>query len=267
MISSDTGRMSELAAIAWIGRRDALGSDETAVKDRRLFEVADQSRVAGMDAIGAALSHELNQPLTALVIYLQSLQRQTRLQPGAVSSAIEEIAGKALREAERATEIVRRMRRLSLRAEPDRRPIDLNALARETLEIAFMGVTRRPAIDQRLTTALPAISGDPVQIRQVMVNLLRNAAEATEKVARPRIVIATEAADGVANFTVGDNGPGIDPKIEGRLFRAFETSKPQGQGLGLAISRMIAQNHGGDLVVRSKAGERGAMFSLKLPLK
>jgi two-component system, LuxR family, sensor kinase FixL len=259
--------MNDLGAMEWSGRREASGHDEAKASDRRLFEVADQTRVAGMDAMGAALSHELNQPLTALVIYLQSLQRQTRAQSGSVNAALEEIAGKALREAERATEIVRRMRRLSLRAEPDRQPIDLNALARETLEIAFIGVTRRPAIDRRLTSELPQVSGDPVQVRQVMVNLLRNAAEATAKVARPRIVIATEAADGMAHFTVGDNGPGIDPRIEGRLFRAFETSKPQGQGLGLAISRMIAQNHGGDLVVKSKAGEKGAMFSLKLPLK
>jgi signal transduction histidine kinase len=68
-------------------------------------------------------------------------------------------------------------------------------------------------------------------------------------------------------FTVSDNGPGIDPKIAGRLFRAFETSKPNGQGLGLAISRMIAHNHGGDLVMKSKDGARGAIFSLKLPLR
>ncbi|MGL4242485.1 MAG: sensor histidine kinase [Beijerinckiaceae bacterium] len=235
--------------------------------ERRLFEVIDQTRVAGMDAIGAALSHELNQPLTALTIYLQSFQRQTKAGGAAANPALQEIADKALKEAERAIDIVRRMRRLSLRSEPDRRPVDINALANETLEDALLGVSAKPAIVRRFSGDLPLAPGDPVQLRQVLSNLLRNAAEATENVAQPRIIITTELMDGMLQLTVADNGPGIDPKVEGRLFRAFETSKPQGQGLGLAISRMIAQNHGGDLVMKSQPGDKGAVFLLKLPLK
>ncbi len=234
---------------------------------RRLFEVVDQTRMAGMDAMGAALSHELNQPLTALVLYLQSLQRQARKPGSEAVAAVSEIADKALKEAERAIEIVRRMRRLSLKAEPERNPIDINALCVEMMEMAIVGAGLQPIVEMRLAADLPMAAGDPVQIRQIMVNLVRNAAEATAQVATPRISVSTEAADGMVYFTVRDNGPGIDQKIEGRLFRAFETSKPQGQGLGLAISRMIAQNHGGDLVVKSKAGDRGAVFSLKLPMK
>jgi two-component system, LuxR family, sensor kinase FixL len=235
--------------------------------DRRLFEVVDQTRVAGMDAMGAALSHELNQPLTALMIYLQSLQRQAKTADSVQLTPLLEIAEKAVREAERAIEIVRRMRRLSLRAEPDRQPIDINGLAEETLEMAILGMGQEPRIDRRMAANLPVVMGDPVQIRQIMVNLLRNAAEATSKVSMPRILVSTEAQGNMMYFSVSDNGPGIDPKIEGRLFRAFETSKPNGQGLGLAISRMIAQNHGGDLVMKPKVGSRGALFSLRLPLR
>jgi two-component system, LuxR family, sensor kinase FixL len=235
--------------------------------DRRLFEVIDQTRVSGMDAIGAALSHELNQPLTALMIYLQSFQRQTKVGAAAANPSLQEIADKAVKEAERAIDIVRRMRRLSLRAEPDRRPVDINALANETLEDALLGVSSKPSIERRFASDMPLVPGDPVQIRQVMMNLLRNAAEASEQVPHPRITVITELVEGMLNFIVIDNGPGIDPKVEGRLFRAFETSKSHGQGLGLAISRMIAQNHGGDLVIKSKRGDRGAIFALKLPLK
>ncbi len=239
-----------------------------AASDRRiLYEVIDQNRLAGIDAVGAALSHELNQPLTALVIYLQALQRRTAASGMTAGGQIHEIAEKALREAERATDIVRRMRRLSLRAEPERQPIDINALASETIDNALVGVPTHPVIERDFARDLPAVLGDPVQIRQVMVNLIKNAAEATQLVDVPRIAISTSRDEGMVHFTVRDNGRGIDPRIVGKLFRAFETSKANGQGLGLAISRMIAQNHGGDLVMTSAGGDQGAAFALKLPLK
>jgi two-component system, LuxR family, sensor kinase FixL len=104
-----------------------------------------------------------------------------------------------------------------------------------------------------------------VQIRQVIVNLLRNASEACAGVKAPEITVSTSEARGSVLLSVGDNGPGIDPKIADRLFRAFETSKTNGQGIGLAISRMIAQNHGGDLFLDTKAPRGGAVFCLRLP--
>jgi two-component system, LuxR family, sensor kinase FixL len=239
----------------------AATSTAALAESQRVFDVADRTRAAGMDAIGATLSHELNQPLTALLLYLQSLQRLG----GTPQSG--ELLTKALKEAERASDIVRRMRRLSLKAEPDRQPVSMNDLCREVIDLALVSASRRPRIDFSLAPDLPAISGDPVQLRQIIVNLLRNAAEAAGKTPRPAIFLSTAVHDGMVQLTVADNGPGVDPVIAGRLFKAFETNKPSGQGLGLAISRMIAQNHLGDVVMKSAPGEKGAVFALRLPLK
>jgi two-component system, LuxR family, sensor kinase FixL len=228
------------------------------------MDTAEETRAAGMDAMGAALAHELNQPLTALMLYLQSLKRIER---GSGSLDSRELLDKALNEAERATDIVRRMRRLSLRPEPDRRPVDLNVLCRDVIDLALLGVPRRPRLRTSLAPDLPIVQADPVQLRQVIVNLLRNAAEAAAGSKSPAVFLSTAVHDSAVQLTVADNGPGVDPQIASKLFRAFETSKSNGQGLGLAISRMIAQNHGGDVVMKSAAGEQGAVFALLLPLK
>jgi two-component system, LuxR family, sensor kinase FixL len=228
------------------------------------FDVAEESRAAGVDAIGAALAHELNQPLTALTLYLHSLKR---IAPHTQGGETEGVIDKALAEAERATDIVRRMRRLSLRSEPDRRPVNLNEISREVMDLALVNLTKRPRVRNSLAPDLPLVAGDPVQLRQIIVNLLRNAAEAAVTARAPAIFLSTAVHEGMVQLTVADNGPGVDPRVAPRLFRAFETSKPNGQGLGLAISRMIAQNHGGDVVMKSAAGESGAVFALKLPLQ
>jgi two-component system sensor kinase FixL len=245
----------KVAAPSVLERAGALAENQ------KLFDANDQSRMAGMDAIGAALAHELNQPLTALQLYLQTLQRMGD------SGGAQSIVDKALGEAQRAADIVRRMRRLSIKAEPDRRPIALNDLCREVIDLALSSALRKPRMDFSLAPDLPAIEGDPVQLRQIIVNLLRNAAEAVAKEPRPAIFLSTAVHDGMVQLSVADNGPGVDPVTARRLFMAFETSKPNGQGLGLAISRMIAQNHLGDVVLKSAPGEKGAVFALRLPLK
>jgi two-component system sensor kinase FixL len=253
--------MNEKSAASDRAEKDAAAATAALAESQRLFDVADRTRAAGMDAIGAALSHELNQPLTALLLYLQALQRQGG------SPETGELVAKALTEAERASDIVRRMRRLSLKAQPDRQPVSMNDLCREVIDLALVSAPRRPRLDFSLAPDLPLIAGDPVQLRQIVVNLLRNAAEAASKAPRPAIFLSTAVHDGMVQLTVADNGPGVDPAIARRLFKAFETDKPNGQGLGLAISRMIAQNHLGDVVMKSAPGEKGAVFALRLPLK
>jgi len=244
----------------------SLGVSEKSGVDPQLFETLEQTRKAGFDAIGAALAHELNQPLAALSLYLQSLRKRCERDPNADAMVLE-LADKASREAQRAGEIVRRMRRLSLKAEPERQPVDLNALAAECAEAALPPVGRKPELRRLLDPALPPVLADPVQIRQVVVNLLRNAAEATTRTPRPRIEVVTQARPGSVRLVVADNGPGIGPGMAEKLFRAFETSKSGGMGLGLAISRMIAQNHGGDLVLDSQEAGEGARFELRLPVQ
>ncbi|MGL4636012.1 MAG: sensor histidine kinase [Beijerinckiaceae bacterium] len=223
-------------------------------------------RLSEVDAMGAALAHELNQPLAALSIYLQSLQKIARKMDGDQITMINELVEKALRETARTSDIVRRMRRLTLRSEPERQHVDINGIAEESIDVVMAGMSKKPAITRNFGTALPAISGDPNQIRQVLVNLLRNAVEASHDANEPHITITTSLKNGMSHIIVADNGRGLDPKVIDRLFRAFETSKPNGLGLGLAISRMIAQNHGGDLVLESEGNSAGACFALRLPL-
>ncbi len=233
---------------------------------RQSFETLERSRKAGFDAMGAALAHELNQPLAALTLYLQSLSRRLDREPSA-DPMLRELAGKASNEAQRAGDIVRRMRRLSLRAEPERQVIDLNALARECAETGLAAALRRAELRLQFDPDLPPVLADPVQIRQVVLNLLRNAAEATNRVNTPVIEVSTQGRRDSVRLSVADNGPGIGANMAAKLFRAFETSKADGMGLGLAISRMIAQNHGGDLVLEQAGDCQGAKFELRLPVQ
>jgi two-component system, LuxR family, sensor kinase FixL len=254
---SANGSMNSYAA-------DTFPAAKVRPESRRSSETAEQSMAAGFDAMGAALAHELNQPLAALTIYLQSLQRQMRSTP---DTATAELVEKALREAGRAGDIVKRMRRFTSRSEPERQTVDLNAVAEESIDVILAaGGNASLRIMRDFQADLPNVLCDGVQIRQVMVNLLANAVEAGAGKRGLTIGVATEVRDGQAHFIVSDNGPGVDPRFENRLFKAFETSKPQGLGLGLAISRMIAQNHGGDLAFESNAG-RGARFGLRLPIR
>jgi two-component system, LuxR family, sensor kinase FixL len=233
---------------------------------RRFVKALEQSKASGIDAMGSALAHELNQPLAALTIYLQSLRRLCAKSPD-TAAIVSEMVDKSLREAERAGEIVRRMRRFSARSEPDRQPMDMNAMAEESIELALVGASKAIMVERDFETSTPLIMCDPVQIRQIMVNLLKNAVEATSRKSLPRIFVTTSVSNGFAHFRISDNGPGITPVMAGRLFKAFETSKPQGMGLGLAISKMIAQNHHGDLVLDTGGSGGGACFGLKLPTR
>jgi two-component system sensor kinase FixL len=225
------------------------------------------ARVNAMDEMGAAVAHELNQPLTAVLLYLQALTRKLKSGEAAVEQAVLEILGKASREAERAGSIIQRMRQFVERREPERQPIDLRKLVDEALEVTLLGndgaaveVVRDEAPD------LPLLEADPIQVQQILINLIRNAIEAVKSRDDRWIRIAMRTTDGFLLVEVEDSGPGIPEETVRNLFKAFSTSKKTGLGLGLAISRSIAQNHGGDLLVEPGGGGRGATFVLSLPL-
>ncbi len=246
------------------------GSAHTALLNhdagRRFVEAFEQTQASGLDAMGAALAHELNQPLAALTIYLQSLQRYC-LKATDTAPILQEMVDKSLREAMRAGEIVRRMRRFSARSEPDRQPFDINRLVEESIDLALLEKSRTITLNRDFETDMPPLSGDSGQIRQIVVNLIRNAIDATSGKSLPRITVSTALSHGFCYIKVSDNGPGVSDTMTGRLFKAFETSKPQGMGLGLAISRMIAQNHNGDLALEPGGNGGGACFGLKLPAR
>lgn len=230
-------------------------------------QLVQMARVNAMDEMGAAVAHELNQPLTAVMLYLQALSRKLKSGEATLEPAVLEILGKASREAERAGSIIQRMRQFVEKREPDRQPVDIRRLIDEALEITLLGndgATVEVVRDE--APNLPSLEGDPVQIQQILINLIRNGIEAVKQRDERWIRIALRPADGRLLIEVEDSGPGIPSETVRNLFKAFSTSKKTGLGLGLAISRSIAQNHGGDLLVEPGGGGRGATFVLSLPL-
>jgi len=227
------------------------------------------ARVSTMDEMGAALAHELNQPLTALMLYLQAVERACERpdSPGPIPENVLAVLHKAVREAERAGNIIQRMRQFVEKRNPQRRLVAINPLVEDALELTQFG-TRPGAtrIKCDFEVDLPQLLVDPVQIQQILVNLARNALEAVKGQPKPEIAITTCRAENNVVIRVEDNGPGIQAEAIPDLFKAFASSKNQGLGLGLAISKTIAQSHGGTLEVDPGGKGRGARFTLSLPL-
>lgn len=226
------------------------------------------ARVSAIDEMGAALAHELNQPLTALMLYLQAVERACAKHSAAnlLPPNMLGILEKAVREAERAGSIIQRMRQFVEKRDPMRRLVDLNPLIEDAIELTRLGSAPGTRIDRAFTNNLPKLPVDPVQIQQVVVNLVRNGLEAIKTCDVQVVTVSTLRTEIGVAMKVEDSGPGIRVDAIPELFKAFSSSKSQGLGLGLAISRTIAQNHGGDLTVDPGGNGRGATFTLHLPL-
>ncbi len=228
-------------------------------------QLVHMTRISAMDEMGAAIAHELNQPLTAILLYLQAVSRKAQSDEN-FNPVLLDVIEKAVSEAGRAGEIIQRMRQLVEKKEPERTEIDVEDFARSCIDLVEMGHRSDRSIFH-LDTALdlPVLSADSVQIRQVLVNLLRNAREAVAKQKIQRVTLSVSAPEGFIEFRVNDNGDGVPKHMIPELFKAFSGQKRKGLGLGLAISRSIAQNHGGDLYLDTEATQPGATFVLKLP--
>lgn len=232
-------------------------------------DLVHMARVSAMDEMGAALAHELNQPLTAIMLYLQAASRTiSRSVQGAPLpvDTFKQVLEKAVHEAERAGAIISRMRHFVEKREPQRRNVDLRAIVDEAVELVMLGQRNPPRVAREYEMDLPLVSVDAVQIQQIIVNLIRNAIEALKGRENPRIVIEVQSEAEHVLVSVEDNGPGLAPSAIPTLFKAFSSSKRTGMGLGLSISRTIAQNHAGDLSVDPGGGGRGARFNLQLPI-
>jgi two-component system sensor kinase FixL len=231
-------------------------------------ELVHLARVSAMDEMGSAVAHELNQPLTAVMLYLQAVTRRISALngDGPKDPMIIETIDKAKREAERAGNIIQRMRHFVEKREPDRRAVQLGPLVDDTLELTSVGTNSEGiATSVELPENLPMIEADPIQVQQILVNLLRNAFEAVRGSTNPQVVIRAAYSSQSVTISIEDSGPGIPQEVHERLFKAFSTSKRTGMGLGLSISRSIAQNHGGDLTVDPGGNGKGATFKLTLP--
>ncbi|MCB1508345.1 MAG: PAS domain S-box protein [Hyphomicrobiaceae bacterium] len=242
--------------------------------ERRVSQLQAQlvhlARVSAMDEMGAAIAHELNQPLTAVMLYLQAAERSLKKLNGDSphDPAIANLLQKGLREADRASSIIQRMRNFVERREPERRWIDIVNLIDDSVDLTLLGANANTVrVRRRYEESLPDVEADPVQIQQILVNVLRNAVEASRGAREPWLAVSTAFTGSSVTVSVEDSGPGIPSEVMPTLFKAFSTGKRTGMGLGLAISRTIAQNHGGDLTVDPGGNGRGATFILTLPAK
>jgi two-component system, LuxR family, sensor kinase FixL len=228
-------------------------------------EIMRMLRMLALDELGAALSHEVNQPLTALMLYLQAVARAIEKQtPGSDLSKVLTILEKAAHEAERVGDIVQRVRQFTEKRSPERQLVDLAPLVTEAIELAVVGSAPSTRIIQVSAPDLPRVLVDPLQIQQVVVNLVRNALETNKLRLASEVRVVTRREAHQILVVVEDDGPGIPPETLRDLFKPF--SARMVEGLGLAISRTIAQNHGGALSVDPGNGGHGARYALTLPL-
>ena len=230
-------------------------------------ELAHVGRVMTLGELTASISHEVNQPLAAVLTNGQVCLRLLALEtprPDEMRAAVERI----VRDANRASEVIQRIRALAKRSEPQMVSLGINDVIREAIllvqrEVLSHGVSLRT----ELASGLPAVLGDRVQLQQVIINLLINGVEAMAPITdRPHeIVIRSQQHEaGHVHVAVQDSGIGIDAETAERLFSAFFTTKPSGMGMGLSISRSIIRAHGGRLWA-SPNTDHGAAFQFTVP--
>lgn len=232
-------------------------------------ELAQVSRLGIMGEMAAALAHELSQPLAAIVNFLGAAELMLERVESPMSDRMADAVRRAGDQATRAGEIIRRLRAFITRGEADMRVNIIDGLVREAAALAMVNSsTLGIQVFYDFENGAREILADRVQIQQVLVNLIRNALDAMRSagVTRPELHITTSLIDNdYLMISVADNGPGVGPEILNDLFVPFATTKAEGLGFGLSISRRIVEAHGGELTAQSTLG-CGAVFQFTIPI-
>jgi len=228
-------------------------------------ELVHISRLTALGEMASALAHELNQPLSAIANYMKGSRRLLENKADDASIIIRDAMDKAAEQSLRAGQIIRRLRDFVARGETERRFESLRKLLEEASALALVGAKDRGVrVTYAFDPGLDQVLADKVQIQQVVLNLVRNAIEAMEQSQRRDLLICTEAGDdGMAVVKIVDTGAGIAPEIAGQLFQPFVTTKSQGLGVGLSISRTIVESHGGRISAEPNP-EGGTIFRFTL---
>ena len=225
------------------------------------------ARVTSLGALTASIAHEVNQPLSGIITNASTCLRMLAADPPNVDGA-RETARRTIRDGNRASDVITRLRALFSKKDATTESVDLNEATREVIALSLSELQRnRVILRAELADDLPPVTGDRVQLQQVILNLLLNASDAMSGVDdRPRqLVIRTERDEGDrVRLTVQDAGVGFDPQAVDRLFEAFYTTKSDGMGIGLSVSRSIIESHHGRLWATPNDGP-GATFSFSIP--
>ncbi|WP_321927710.1 ATP-binding protein [Paraburkholderia guartelaensis] len=258
----DQGRRQFIGALM-----DVTGARQTAGKLRQLEgELSRASRASALGELSASIAHEVGQPLAAIVTNGEACQRWLERTPPNIKeviSCVKEITD----EANRAADIVQRVRRLMKGAPPEQLPVDVAELVQEVVVLVRTEADRNRCSLAVETGEIPLrVMGDRVQLQQVLINMAINAMQAMSVVpGRRRLEVAVVQAEGdKVVFSVRDNGPGVSEENLPRLFDAFFTTRREGMGMGLAICASIVEAHGGNIWAANNP-EGGSTFSFSLP--
>jgi hypothetical protein len=259
------GRLEYIGAVQDITERRVA---EEALSQAR-FDLAHVTRVTSLGVLTASIAHEVAQPLSGIITNASTCLRMLASTPPNVEGA-RETAKRTIRDANRASELVTRLRALFSNKESTTEPVNLNEAAQEVIALSLTELQRnRVILRPEFADDLPVVTGDRVQLQQVILNLLKNASDAMRAVNdRPRqLQIRTERGqDGQVQLSVRDAGVGLDPQVMDRLFQPFYTTKNDGMGIGLSVSRSIIERHHGHLWAEQNDGP-GATFSFSIPLR
>jgi C4-dicarboxylate-specific signal transduction histidine kinase len=230
-------------------------------------ELTHLTRVGILGELSGALAHELNQPLTAILSNAQAVQRLLLREPldmEELSTALQDIVDAD----RRAGAVIHRLHALLKKGEPQFRPLDVNAIVAEVLDLAHSDfIAREVTVASRPRLDLPLVRGDRVQLQQLLLNLIINACEAMAAIDPKERVLTIMTAfgdDRTVEIAVLDRGTGIPADLQCRLFEPFITTKKHGLGLGLSICRSIVAAHGGRVWAVNNP-ERGTTFFVSLP--
>jgi PAS domain S-box-containing protein len=265
---SGTGGGAPRAAEVIIAGRDVTDRRQAEDRARQHVEtLAHLARVVTTGGMAGAIAHEVNQPLTAIIAYTQACIRLLRTGHAGTQEALEWMERVAA-QAESAAEVLRGLRTFVRRADTRREPVHADRLARDVIELMRPRARESGAtLAADVSADLPPLLADPVQLRQVLVNLIGNALEALERApdaAREVRIVGSRAADGAVRLCVEDDGPGFDAATAARLFEPFFTTRPEGMGIGLSVSRAIVEAHGGTLTAE-RIPSGGARFCMAVP--
>jgi PAS domain S-box-containing protein len=230
-------------------------------------ELATVARVTSLGVLTAAIAHEVNQPISGIITNASTCLRMLSAQPPNIEGALE-TARRNIRDGKRAADVIARLRTLYTKRDVQPEPMDLNEAAREVVSLSLSELQRNGVIlRHELAEDLPPVKGDRIQLQQVILNLLRNGSDAMSTVEdRPReLLIGTEPdVEGRVRLSVKDAGVGFSADAAARVFEPFYTTKSEGMGIGLSVSRSIIEAHGGTLWVTRNEGP-GVTFAFSLP--
>jgi len=234
---------------------------------RRLREeLMHVTRVTTMGELTAALAHELNQPLAAILSNAQAAQRFLANKKPDIDE-LREILSDIIKDDKRAGDVITKLRALLKRSEFQFTTLNINDVIREVIPLVRSdAVIKNISLSTELNDSIPIISGDRIQLQQVILNLILNGFEAMMNVDSRRLCICTVQEDqAVITVSVKDSGVGIDDKNIERLFKPFFTTKKEGMGMGLTINKAIVEAHGGHLCAKNNP-DQGATFYFMLPI-